>query len=89
MFFGLFLFGYYKKVISGLFFLCQKGLEMVFWGWTGIDLERLERTNGNFVGITWEKLGTFRVVNEGVMKIFGNFVGITFFFVGITWEKVG
>ena len=42
-----------------------------------MDLERLERTNGNFVGITWEKLGTFRVVNEGVRKIFGNFVGIT------------
>jgi len=48
------------------------------------------------VGITWEKLffsweklGTFRIGFQGVTKIIGNFVGITFFFVGITWEKVG
>ena len=46
-------------------------------GQTTIDLERLERTNGNFVGISWEKLGTFGVVNEGVTILFGNFVGIT------------
>jgi hypothetical protein len=29
------------------------------------------------VGISWEKLGTFRFDNEGVRKIIGNFVGIT------------
>jgi len=32
-------------------------------GWTTMDLERLERTNGNCVGISWEKLGTFSVDN--------------------------
>jgi len=42
-----------------------------------MDLNRLEWTNGNFVGISWEKLGTFGVVNEGVTILFGNFVGIT------------
>jgi hypothetical protein len=47
-----------------------------------VDLNRLERTNGNFVGISWEKLGTFRFGNEGVTILFGNFVGIT-------WEKLG
>ena len=46
-------------------------------GWTTMDLNRLERTNGNCVGISWEKLGTFGVVNEGVTILFGNFVGIT------------
>jgi len=35
---------------------------------------------------SWEKLGTFGAGNEGVTFLFGNFVGITFFFVGITWE---
>jgi hypothetical protein len=61
-----------------------------------MDLNGLEWTNGNFVGITWEKLffsweklGTFSVGFQQVTKINGNFVGITFFFVGITWEKVG
>jgi len=34
-------------------------------------------TNGNFVGISWEKLGTFGAGREGVTKIVGNFVGIT------------
>jgi hypothetical protein len=48
-----------------------------FGGWTTIDLDRLETTNGNFVGISWEKLGTFRFENEGVTILFGNFVGIT------------
>jgi hypothetical protein len=48
-----------------------------FGGWTTIDLDRLERTNGNFVGISWEKLGTFGVTNQGVTILFGNFVGIT------------
>jgi hypothetical protein len=33
------------------------------------------------MGISWEKLGTFSIVNEIVIKIFGNLVGIT-------WEKV-
>ena len=46
-------------------------------GWTGMDLEGLEQTNGNFVGISWEKLGTFGVDVEGVTILFGNFVGIT------------
>ena len=46
-------------------------------GWTGMDLNRLERTNGNNLGISWEKLGTFGVSNEGVTILFGNFVGIT------------
>ena len=32
---------------------------------------------GNFVGISWEKLGTFRIDCEGVTFLFGNFVGIT------------
>ena len=48
---------------------------------------------GNFVGKTWEKLffsweklGTFDSGVQQVTEIFGNFVGITFFFVGITWE---
>ena len=56
------------------FFFALWGL---FWGWTAKDLEGLGRTNGNFVGISWEKLGTFGVDVEGVRKIFGNFVGIT------------
>ena len=42
-----------------------------------MDLNGLEQTNGNFVRISWEKLGTFDSGNEGVTKIFGNFVGIT------------
>jgi hypothetical protein len=49
----------------------------LFFLWTGVDLKGLEWTNGNFVGISWEKLGTFGVSNEGVIKIFGKFVGIT------------
>ena len=32
---------------------------------------------GNFVGKTWEKLGTFSNGFQRVTKIFGNFVGIT------------
>jgi len=32
---------------------------------------------GNFVGISWEKLGTFGAGSEGVTFLFGNFVGIT------------
>ena len=46
-------------------------------GWTTMDLNRLERTNGNCVGISWEKLGTFGFDVEGVTILFGNFVGIT------------
>jgi len=38
--------------ISGLFFLW-------FGVWTTMDWIGLEWTNGNFVGKTWEKLGTF------------------------------
>jgi hypothetical protein len=45
--------------------------------------------------LSWEKLfflwnfrGTFGIEIQQVVKIFGNFVGIAFFFVGITWEKV-
>ena len=49
----------------------------LFFLWTTVDLNRLERTNGNCVGISWEKLGTFGVGNEGVTILFGNFVGIT------------
>ena len=37
---------------------------------------------GNFVGKTWEKLGTFSISNQAVTNLFGNFVGIT-------WEKLG
>jgi len=40
-------------------------------------LNGLEWTNGNFVGKTWEKLGTFSIGNEAVTFLFGNFVGIT------------
>jgi hypothetical protein len=42
-----------------------------------MDYNGLEWTNGNFVGISWEKLGTFRIDCEGVTFLFGNFVGIT------------
>lgn len=47
-----------------------------------MDWIRLEWTFGNFVGKTWEKLGTFGIDCEGVTFLFGNFVGIT-------WEKLG
>ena len=42
-----------------------------------MDYNRLEWTNGNCVGISWEKLGTFGAEDEGVTFLFGNFVGIT------------
>jgi hypothetical protein len=32
---------------------------------------------GNFVGKTWEKLGTFSNGFQAVTNLFGNFVGIT------------
>jgi hypothetical protein len=42
--------------------------------WTTMDLNG---QIGNFVGISWEKLGTFSNGFQAVTKIFGNFVGIT------------
>ena len=73
--YGLFL------VFYGLFFNGFYTLDLkVFVRQMGISWEKLF--------FSWEFLGTFRFVNERVTKIFGNFVGKTFFFVGISWEKV-
>jgi len=67
--------GCFKVFLGDLFI---SGVDSrLFLLWTTIDLERLERTNRNFVGISWEKLGTFRFDNQRFTILFGNFVGIT------------
>ena len=62
-----------------LIFLCQKGFRVDSGGWTTVDLNRLERTNGNFVGISWE----FRGKNLELLVLMLKELQ---FYLGTSWE---